>query len=49
MKAKELDKKFDSDQDVSGFIDIDKARRPSRMSNVLKEPHTDKPNKVSSK
>jgi len=48
MKAKELDKKFDADEDVSRFMDIGKVRRPSRTSNELKEPRTDKSNKVPS-
>lgn len=47
MKAKELDEKFEADEDVSRFMDINKARRPSWTSNVLKEPRTDKSNKDS--
>lgn len=30
MKAKELDKKFDAGEDVSGFLDVAKARRPQQ-------------------
>jgi len=30
MKAKDLDKKFDSGEDVTGFLDLSKARRPGQ-------------------
>ena len=30
MKAKDLDKKFDSGEDVTEFLDFSKARRPGR-------------------
>lgn len=30
MKAKDLDKKFDSGEDITEFLDIAKARRPGR-------------------
>ena len=30
MKAKELDKKFDAGEDVSGYLDVAKARRPQQ-------------------
>ena len=30
MKAKELDKRFDAGEDVSGVLDLDKARRPNQ-------------------
>ena len=30
MKAKDFDQKFDDDQDVSEFYDIEKAKRPGR-------------------
>jgi hypothetical protein len=30
MKAKELDKKFDAGEDISGYLDVAKARRPQQ-------------------
>lgn len=30
MKAKELDKKFDAGEDISGHLDFGKARRPQQ-------------------
>jgi hypothetical protein len=30
MKAKELDEKFDSGEDISQYLDISKARRPQQ-------------------
>ena len=30
MKAKELDKKFDSGEDITEFLDLPKARRPGQ-------------------
>ncbi len=30
MKAKELDRKFDDGEDVSGVLDVGKARRPGQ-------------------
>ena len=30
MKAKDLDKKFDSGEDVTGFLDLSKAGRPGQ-------------------
>lgn len=30
MKAKEFDKKFDTGEDVTGELDLSKARRPNR-------------------
>lgn len=30
MKAEELDKKFDDGEDVSGYLDMAKARRPQQ-------------------
>jgi hypothetical protein len=48
VDAKDLDKKFDAGEDISRYVEIDKARRPSRTSNELKEPRTDKSNKVPS-
>ena len=30
MKAEEFDKKFDSDEDISKYLDFSKARRPGR-------------------
>jgi len=30
MKAKELDKKFDSSEDITPYLDLTKARRPAQ-------------------
>jgi hypothetical protein len=30
MKAKEIDRKFDEGEDISGYLDITKARRPGQ-------------------
>ena len=30
MKAKELDKRFDNDEDITEFLDLSKARRPGQ-------------------
>ncbi len=30
MKAKELDEKFDSGEDITGYLDLDRARRPAQ-------------------
>ncbi len=30
MKAKELDERFDSGEDITGYLDLDRARRPAR-------------------
>ena len=30
MKAKDLDKRFDSGEDISEFLDVSKARRPEQ-------------------
>ena len=30
MKAKELDEKFDSGEDITGYLDLDRARRPGQ-------------------
>ena len=30
MRAKELDKKFDSGEDITGFLDVSNARRPGQ-------------------
>lgn len=30
MKAKELDKKFDSGEDITSFLDLARAKRPGR-------------------
>ena len=30
MKARELDKKFDEGQDITEYLDLDRARRPSQ-------------------
>ena len=30
MKAKDFDKKFDGDQDISKYLDMSKARRPGQ-------------------
>jgi len=30
MKAKDLDKKFDSGEDITEFLDISKAKRPAQ-------------------
>ena len=30
MKAKDLDEKFDSREDITGFLDFSKARRPGQ-------------------
>jgi len=30
MKAKELDKKFDNNEDITKYLDISKARRPEQ-------------------
>ena len=30
MKAKDLDKKFDNGEDITGSLDLSKARRPGR-------------------
>ena len=30
MKAKDLDKKFDADEDITEFLDLSKARRPGQ-------------------
>ena len=30
MKAKELDKKFDAGEDISGYLDVANARRPQQ-------------------
>jgi len=32
MKAKELDRKFDAGEDVSRYLDLERARRPNRIS-----------------
>ena len=32
MKAKEFDKKFDNDQDITGELDFEKANRPGHTS-----------------
>ena len=30
MKAKELDKKFENDEDITKYLDMSKARRPAQ-------------------
>ena len=30
MKAKELDERFDSGETITGYLDLDRARRPAR-------------------
>ena len=30
MKAQELDEKFDSGEDITGYLDLDRARRPAQ-------------------
>jgi len=30
MKAKDLDKRFDNGEDITGFLDLSKARRPGQ-------------------
>jgi hypothetical protein len=48
MKAKDLDKKFDAGEDISRYVEIDKARKPLRQAgNVQAELCTDELSKVS--
>jgi hypothetical protein len=36
IKAEELDRKFDDGEDISGFLDVSKARRPGREQICVK-------------
>ena len=39
MKAKDLDSKFDAGQDITGHLDLAKARRPGQEQKRFAAPH----------